>query len=49
MDIVNAVAEQVKKTAPFKEVLITRAGCTVSSHCGADTLGILFVRKSPLE
>jgi DegV family protein with EDD domain len=48
-EIVNAVADQVKKTAPFKEVLITRAGCTISSHCGADTLGILFVRKSPIE
>ncbi|MBR6741213.1 MAG: DegV family protein [Clostridia bacterium] len=49
MEIVNAVVEQVKKTAPFKEVFMTRAGCTISSHCGADTLGVLFVRKSPLE
>ncbi len=49
MEIVNAVVEQVKATAPFKEVFITRAGCTISSHCGADTLGVLFVRKSPLE
>ena len=32
MEIVNAVAEQVKKTLPFKEVLITRAGATVSCH-----------------
>ncbi len=49
MEIVNAVVEQVKKTAPFKEVFMTRAGCTISSHCGADTLGVLFVRKSPIE
>jgi DegV family protein with EDD domain len=49
MEIVNAVVEQVKATAPFKEVFMTRAGCTISSHCGADTLGVLFVRKSPLE
>jgi fatty acid-binding protein DegV len=48
-EIVNAVVEQVKATAPFKEVFMTRAGCTISSHCGADTLGVLFVRKSPLE
>ncbi len=48
-DIVNAVAEQVKTIGHFKEVLITRAGCTISSHCGANTLGILFVRKSPLK
>lgn len=46
--VVNAVAEKVKETAPFKEVFVTRAGCTISSHCGANTLGVLFVRKSPI-
>lgn len=49
MDIVNAVANKVKETLPFKEVLITRAGATVSCHCGRNTLGILFVQKTPLE
>ncbi len=47
-EIVNAVVEQVKATLPFKEVLITRAGCTVSAHCGRNTLGVLFIRKSPI-
>ena len=47
--LVESVAEQVRNTLPFKEVLVTRAGCTVSSHCGANTLGILFVRKTPLN
>ncbi len=35
----------VKETAPFGEVLLTRAGCTISSHCGRNTLGVLFIRK----
>lgn len=48
-EIVDSVIAKVKEVAPFKEVLLTRAGCTISSHCGADTLGVLFVRKSPLE
>lgn len=48
-EIVNEVAAQVKETADFKDVLVTRAGCTISSHCGASTLGVLFVRKSPVE
>lgn len=48
-ELVNAVVEQVKSTAPFKEVFLTRAGCTVSSHCGANTLGVLFIRKSPIK
>lgn len=46
--IVNQVVEAVKKAAPFKEVFLTRAGCTISSHCGADTLGVLFIRKNPI-
>lgn len=46
MEIVNAVVEDVKNAADFKEVFVTRAGCTISSHCGADTLGVLFIRKN---
>lgn len=45
-DVVNACVEQVKAAAPFGEVHITRAGCTISSHCGRNTLGVLFVRKA---
>ncbi len=41
--------EQVKALAPFAEVHITRAGCTISSHCGRNTLGVLFIRKEPLK
>ena len=47
--IVESVVEAVKNTLPFQEVLVTRAGCTVSSHCGANTLGVLFIRKTPLN
>ena len=47
--IVNDMLNLVKKTLPFKEVFVTRAGCTVSSHCGANTLGVLFIRKSPVQ
>lgn len=47
--VVKAVVEQVKAAGIFKEIFMTRAGCTISSHCGANTLGILFIRKSPIE
>ena len=47
-DVVANVAEVVKNTLPFKEIFVTRAGCTISSHCGANTLGVLFVRKTPV-
>ena len=43
--IIQQCVEQVKENAPFREVHITRAGCTISSHCGRNTLGVLFVRK----
>lgn len=43
--IINACVEQVKAYGAFDEVLVTRAGCTISSHCGRNTLGVLFVRK----
>lgn len=48
-ETVNRVAEKVKTLAPFKEVIVTRAGCTVSVHCGPGTLGVLFIRKNPVK
>ncbi|MBQ4518390.1 MAG: DegV family protein [Clostridia bacterium] len=45
-EIVEAVKQQVEATGMFKEVYVTRAGCTISAHCGPNTLGILFVHKS---
>ena len=38
------VADKLKK-AGFKEILNTNAGGTICSHCGPNTLGILFVEK----
>lgn len=46
--LINDLVKQVKETLPFKEVFVTRAGCTISSHCGRNTLGVLFIRKSPI-
>ena len=47
--VVESVAEAVKNTMPFREILVTRTGCTVSSHCGANTLGVLLIRKKALS
>lgn len=46
--LVDSLFEYVKAKGIFKEVCVTRAGSTVSSHCGADTLGILFIRRTPV-
>lgn len=46
--VAQRMVEIVKATGIFKEVFETRASCTVSSHCGKDTLGVLFIRKTPI-
>lgn len=42
---IDAVYDVVSSVADFDEIAVTRAGCTVSCHCGPGTLGVLFVRK----
>ncbi len=43
---VKAVKQKILEICPdFKEILETTAGCTVTTHCGPNTLGILFIRK----
>ncbi len=36
---------ELLKIAPIENVLITYAGATIGSHCGPNTIGILFLRK----
>lgn len=45
-ETVKAVKKLIDELSPgFEEILETQAGCTVSSHCGPFTLGVLFIRK----
>ena len=44
-EIYEKVKQTVLQCLPFAEVLRARAGCTISSHCGPGTLGILFFEK----
>lgn len=37
--------ETVRELQPFKEICITSAGCTICSHCGPDTIGVLYITK----
>ena len=45
----QAAVDQVRSTVEacrhFDEILVTRAGCTISSHCGDGTLGILYMHR----
>ena len=40
---VELVRQEIQRLAPFKEIIETKAGCTVTSHCGKNTLGILYI------
>lgn len=39
---IQLVKEAVEKELSFDNIYITRASCTISCHCGPNTLGILF-------
>ena len=41
----TGVMNAVREYGNFENIYETKAGCTVSCHCGPGTLGILFVRK----
>ena len=43
--LVEAAKEAVRECQDFGEILETKAGCTISCHCGPNTLGVLFLRK----
>lgn len=42
-EIQNHVYSILKGKNYFKEIHVTQAGCTISSHCGPNTLGVLFM------
>lgn len=44
-ECLEAVKQAVDTYADFENIYWTKAGCTVSCHCGPGTLGVLFVRK----
>lgn len=48
-ETVDKVKEAIRRYGDFKEIIETRAGCTVSSHCGPNTLGIIFKRQKRKE
>ncbi len=41
----QAVEDEIRSIMHFDEIIHSRAGCTISNHCGPGTLGILFYRK----
>lgn len=42
-ELIEAVKTEVAALGYFKEILVTRAGSVITSHCGPGTLGVLFI------
>lgn len=47
--IVNQVREYLTGLHVFEEIIETRAGSVISSHCGPGTLGVLFIAEENAE
>jgi DegV family protein with EDD domain len=44
-NLVDQICEQIRELGYFKEVLPTEAGCVICSHCGGNTLGVIYMNK----
>ena len=42
-ELVDAVRQLVEELFDFDEIIETHAGTTVGSHCGKNTIGVLFI------
>lgn len=40
--LLKAAVNRVRELQPFREICVTVAGSTISSHCGPNTIGVLF-------
>ncbi|MBR6739593.1 MAG: DegV family protein [Clostridia bacterium] len=44
-EYVDAVRRTIEEKKAFENIIVTRASCTISCHCGPRCLGILFMTK----
>ncbi|HZJ89712.1 MAG TPA: DegV family protein [Bacilli bacterium] len=42
---IDYIKERLLKLIPEENIYVTEAGAVISSHCGAGTIGILYIRK----
>lgn len=44
-EVIGQVREYLESLQTFREILVTRAGGVISSHCGPGTLGVLYYEQ----
>lgn len=48
-EILKRVVAKIKECQPFQEVLVLDTGCSVSVHCGPNTLGLIYMTEGQAE
>lgn len=43
--LISAVKEEITKKCGFEQIIVSNASATISSNCGADTIGVLWVKN----
>lgn len=43
--LVDTVRRVVERDGRFGEVLLTQAGCVIGSHCGPNTIGVIYMER----
>lgn len=43
--LINRVKDMVMEKCSVEEILVTNASATISSNCGANSIGVLFMRN----
>ncbi len=44
-DLLNAAQTTLQKHGKFKQIVFTKASGTITSHCGKNTIGVLYITK----
>ena len=44
-EVLDKICALVKELQPFEEIIVGTAGCTITSHCGPDCMGVIFMKK----
>ncbi|HPE16061.1 MAG TPA: DegV family protein [Oscillospiraceae bacterium] len=42
---ISGILNVIRSCGDFGEIFVTRAGCTISSHCGPDTMAVMFMSE----
>lgn len=48
-ETIRAYCSAIRAAVPVEELYVTRAGCSISTNCGYDSIGLAFLRKTVIR